>query len=256
MPTTDKAHALLNRDAVASWYFGQMKRVWLVLCLMLAAAPAIAAERRVVVELFTSEGCSSCPPADALLAELAIRPDLLALSFHVDYWDRLGWKDPFSSAAATQRQNRYARLLGLDAVYTPQIVIDGHWQTVGSDRDAVVQAVAQARQASAAVPMTLALDHGKARVALGAGRAGMSATVLLLGFDRRHVDRVGGGENGGRTLTHIDVVRGFAEIGRFSGAAGLIVAPVPWPVDRVAAMVQADDGRIIGLAVADSQPAL
>jgi hypothetical protein len=227
---------------------------WLALCLLLGAASATAGERPVVVELFTSEGCSSCPPADALLAELATRSDLLALSFHVDYWDRLGWKDPFSSAMATRRQDRYARLLGLDAVYTPQVVVDGHWQTVGSDREAVAQAVAQARRASAAVPMILTLDHGMARVTLGAGRAGISGAVLLLGFDRRRVDRVGGGENDGRTLTHVDVVRGFAEIGRFSGAAGVIAAPVPWLADRVAAILQADDGRIIGLAVADSVP--
>jgi len=231
-----------------------MKSLSLALCLLLGAAPASAGARPVVVELFTSEGCSSCPPADALLAELAASPDLLALSLHVDYWDRLGWKDPFSSAAATRRQDRYARLLGLAAVYTPQIVIDGHWQAVGSDREAVAQALAQARQAAAAVPMTLTFDHGKARVALGASRAGMTAAVLLVGFDRRHVDRVGGGENDGRTLTHIDVVRGFAEIGRFTGAAGTIAAPVPWPADRVAAMLQADDGRIIGLAVADRDP--
>src|SRR5262249_25514989 len=135
-----------------------MKSLSLALCLLLGAAPASAGARPVVVELFTSEGCSSCPPADALLAELAASPDLLALSLHVDYWDRLGWKDPFSSAAATRRQDRYARLLGLAAVYTPQIVVDGHWQTVGSDRDAVTPAVARARQAAAAGPGTLAPD--------------------------------------------------------------------------------------------------
>jgi hypothetical protein len=231
-----------------------MNRMWLVLWLLLGAAPAVAGERPVVVELFTSEGCSSCPPADALLAELAARPDLLALSFHIDYWDRLGWKDPFSSAAATRRQDRYARLLGLGAVYTPQMVIDGHWQAVGSDRDAVAEALTRARRAAAAVPMTLALDRGTARVTCGPDRAGMSAAVLLIGFDRRHVERVGGGENDGRTLTHVDVVRGFAEIGRFSGGAARIATPVPWPADRVAALLQADDGRIIGLAVADADP--
>src|SRR5215475_14098008 len=106
--------------------------LFLSLGLALAIVPARAGERPIVVELFTSEGCSSCPPADKLLAELAGRPEVLALSFHVDYWDRLGWKDPYSSHEATERQSRYAKLLDLPSLYTPQIVVDGKWQAVGS----------------------------------------------------------------------------------------------------------------------------
>src|SRR5215813_7631266 len=155
--------------------------------LALAVMPAQAGERPIVVELFTSEGCSSCPPADALLAELATRPDVLALSFHVDYWDRLGWKDPFSSPDATRRQQGYADRLGLATVYTPQIVVDGKWQAVGSDRAEVEQALGAARRSREAVPITLAVDQGQAHVTLGQAAEAVGATLLLIGFDRRHV---------------------------------------------------------------------
>src|SRR6516164_7919120 len=130
----------------------------LSLGLIIAVLPAQAGERPIVVELFTSEGCSSCPPADKLLAELANRPDVLALSFHVDYWDRLGWKDPYSSREATKRQNRYATLLDLATVYTPQIVVDGKWQAVGSDRPDVEHAIELARGNRREVPVRLAVD--------------------------------------------------------------------------------------------------
>ena len=223
----------------------------LLLWLALASAPAQAGERPIVVELFTSEGCSSCPPADALLAELARRPDVLALSFHVDYWDRLGWKDPFSSREATDRQNRYAKLLALHTVYTPQIVVDGKWEAVGSDRADVEHALDLARRGPPEVPVTLALDHGQAQIAVGPG-SGVAASVLLIGFDRRHVTAVKRGENSGRTLAHVDVVRGLEEIARLS--AGEIAVPIPWHSDLIAAVVQAADGRILGVAVRDAEP--
>src|ERR1700738_4364691 len=154
-----------------------------LLCLALQIAPAVAGERPIVVELFTSEGCPPAPPADALLAELTSRPDVLALSFHVDYWDRLGWKDPFSSREATRRQHRYAELLGLATVYTPQIIVDGRWQAVGSDRGEVERALDAARRDGTEVPVALVVDHGHAQIKLGSGGEGVSGAVLLIGFD-------------------------------------------------------------------------
>jgi hypothetical protein len=215
---------------------------------------AHAGERPIVVELFTSEGCSSCPPADKLLTDLASRPDVLALSFHVDYWDRLGWKDPYSSPEATARQNHYAKLLKLASVYTPQIIVDGKWQAVGSDNADVEHALGLARRDRQQVPVTLALDHGRAQVKLGTGGDVASASLLLIGFDRRHVTAVERGENGGRTLAHIDVVRGLEEVARFAGSPGEIEVPVRWRCDRIAAVVQASDGRILGVAVQDAEP--
>src|SRR5215813_5505605 len=176
----------------------------LLLSLGLAATigSAQAGERPIVVELFTSEGCSSCPPADALLAELATRPDVLALSFHVDYWDRLGWKDPFSSPAATERQQRYAGLLKLATVYTPQLIVDGKWQAVGSDRVEVERALATARHGPIEVPLALTADHGLARIKLGPLGGPAAGAVLLIGFDLRHGTAVARGENSGRTLAN------------------------------------------------------
>src|SRR5216684_6783440 len=115
-----------------------MRRAGLILGLAVAATPAGADPRPVVVELFTSQGCSSCPPADALLGELAKKGEVVALGFHISYWDSLGWKDPLSSPSSTERQKAYARRLGDGRVYTPQMVVDGTSQMVGSDREAVL----------------------------------------------------------------------------------------------------------------------
>jgi hypothetical protein len=234
------------------------RRTAILLCaLTLAAGPAAAQQRLIAVELFTSEGCSSCPPADAMLAELAARPDIVALSFHIDYWDRLGWKDPMSSPQATRRQQDYARLLGLDAVYTPQIVVDGKWQAVGSEREAVERALAAAAAEPPSVKLALAVEDGEARVTLGpdGGAPRMAGSVVLIGFDRRRSDAVLRSENAGRTLSYVDVVRGIAEIGQSDGSAQDFTARLPWPAERVAALVQASDGHILGLAVADNPAA-
>ena len=217
--------------------------------LALVAMPAAAAEAPVVAELFTSQSCSSCPPADMLLAELRrTRPGLLLLDFHVDYWNRLGWADPYASAAATERQRRHAAALGSD-VYTPQLVVDGTRQVVGSDRAAVDAALADAPTRQAAQP-PVALRLGRAGTMLefgvGAGRG--HGELVLVGFDDTHTTRVGGGENGGRTLTEVNVVRSVQELGTWDGAALQLQVPVP-AGQRAALLLEDATGRILGAAV-------
>lgn len=218
----------------------------------MVAAPARAALRAgaapVVVELFTSESCSSCPPADALLARLArTRPDVLTLDWHVTYWDRLGWRDPSSLEAATTRQQRYARLLGDDEVYTPEAVIDGRSGTTGSDESAVLSAIARSEAAPDDAPRlhvgvvpggSLVVDVG---TGLGAGR------LLLVGIDPSHDTEVGGGENDGRRLHEVNVVRSLADLGAWDGRAVALRASAPVGREAIV-LLQAPDGRILAAA--------
>lgn len=177
------------------------------------------APRPVVVELFTSQGCSSCPPADAVLGELAQQPGVLALSFHVDYWDYIGWKDPFAAAQFTERQRDYAAKLGLRYVYTPQIVIDGRRDIVGSKQRQVIHAIEEAGRSAPLVTVTLEAENG-GRVLLSAGEAPEGgATVWLITFDDSHETEVARGENGGRHLTNSNVVRELTPLGTWSGTA-------------------------------------
>jgi hypothetical protein len=214
-----------------------------------AAPAARAAERPVVVELFTSQGCSSCPPADAVLAELAKRPGILALAFHVDYWDRLGWKDPFSSPMATARQRAYARQFGLRTVYTPQMVVDGADELVGSDRRAVARALdrAKARAAEPGIGVDLRREGGSVVVRVASVAVPARVSVQLVSFAPAHVTRVTAGENGGRMLANANVVRTVEAL----GVAG--PEPAEWragadPALGYAALLLGADGRVLGAA--------
>ncbi len=205
-----------------------------------------AAEGPVVVELFTSQGCSSCPPADAFLKELAGRPDVLALAFHVDYWDRLGWKDPYSSPAAAARQRAYARFLSLRTVYTPQAVVDGRFDAIGSDRRAVARAIEAARK-SPHVETGLARENDEIVVRVAGMAADQRGNVSLVAYVREAVTKVAAGENGGRTLANANIVRSVERL----GPAG--EAPATWRVPardglEYAVLVQGEDGRILGAA--------
>jgi len=172
----------------------------------------------VVVELFTSQGCAACPPANEYFAEIAARPGIIALSFHVDYWNYLGWIDPYSSKKATYRQKMYAMHLRQTGVFTPQIVVQGRRGEVGSDRRAVETAIDEARRAKRTVPVTLTrLGGAEIRATLGAAAEARGAEVWLLLIDRRISTKVLRGENEGRTLVHHNVVRDWQQVGRHNG---------------------------------------
>jgi hypothetical protein len=188
-----------------------------------SGTPAVAADppRLTVVELFTSQGCSSCPPADAYLGELAQRPDVLALAWHVDYWNYIGWTDPFASKLATQRQRDYARHLNMRYVYTPQMVVDGTAEGVGSEPEtigALIRSAAEEKALRPGLSITRGAD-GRLEVHVEAGAAEEAATVWLVGFDRLHTTQVLRGENQGQTLKDYHVVRSCEPVGSWLGAA-------------------------------------
>ncbi|MBK1660218.1 DUF1223 domain-containing protein [Paracraurococcus ruber] len=207
----------------------------------LAAAPP----GPVVVELFTSEGCSSCPPADAVLLDLAEgRPDVLALSWHVTYWDRLGWRDRFSLAEATARQRRYVAALRLESPYTPQAVVQGRRDVVGSDRRALLAAIAAAAPpAGPSLSLAAAGDQALAEIGAGAGEG----SLWLIGYDARQATAVGAGENRGRRLVHANVVRAAVAAGAWRGAPASLALPRP-AGERLALLLQAPDGAVLAAA--------
>jgi hypothetical protein len=216
-------------------------------------ARAEPAESPVVVELYTSQGCSSCPPADDFLGELAARDGVLALSFHVDYWNYIGWEDPFSMPEATERQRAYRHALGLRVAYTPQMVIDGRSDAVGSNRGAVEAAIAAAA-ANQHVAVAFSGDAQSGyRVRLPETALDAPATVWVVLYDRSHETAVKRGENTGRTIRNSNVVRGLVELARWDGAATEIpldVAPeLTAGRDACAVIVQQDDsGPVLGAA--------
>ena len=170
----------------------------------------------VVVELFTSQGCSSCPPADEVLRELAGRDDVIALGHHVDYWDYIGWEDPFASEEATLRQRQYARALSLSFIYTPQMVIDGRFDVVGSRRGQVMSTIENA--AASKRLAVVRFDEAGGRIVVEAGEAPeRPCSVWLATYDRPQETQVERGENGGRTLVDANVVRSFEKVGTYLG---------------------------------------
>jgi hypothetical protein len=229
MQTGDKEIMTMKHFAIAAAGF------WFA-----AFAPACAqAEPVVVVELYTSQGCSSCPPADAFMAELVNNPQVIALSLHVDYWDYIGWKDQFANPAFTERQKAYARAIGSRTIYTPQMIVAGADRVEGNDPAAV----------SAYVTAHLANDHG---VTLSLQRNGdqlvisavsesvfaAPADVQIVRYIAQETVSINSGENAGKTLTYHNIVTDWQALGEWTGAAPLELSATVTGTDPVVVIVQ------------------
>jgi hypothetical protein len=205
--------------------------VWLLAFGLGAAGGSAAADPqgppRAVVELFTSQGCSSCPPADKLLAELAQRPDLVALTFAVDYWDYLGWKDTLAHPLFSARQRGYAYARGDRQVYTPQVVVNGEKPCLGSDRTQIEQNITAGGPHSLPVPLTLAERDGIVTVAIEAPSDNVAmAELWVLPVSRAQTVPIGRGENEGRTVTYANVVKGMMRLGEWRGGPARFEVPL------------------------------
>ena len=233
--------------------------VALMLPVGLAHAAGAATEARVpvVVELFTSEGCSSCPPADALLMDLDSRQpvagaEVIALGEHVDYWNDLGWKDRFSSAQYSQRQNRYATRFRRDSVYTPQMVINGRTEFVGNDSARATKAIGEAARSPAAPPAIAIAATGN-DISVTIANAGAHASDVFLAITESDLStQVGKGENHGRLLRHTAVVRelrkiGATSAGQFSSKSELKLNP-EWRRDHLHAVIFLQDPSTLEIA--------
>lgn len=202
------------------------------------AATRADASHPVVLELYQSQGCSSCPPANAVLNQIANRPDVLALNFAVTYWDRLGWKDSFARPEYTARQWDYARAGGRGNVQTPQLIVDGRSAILGSRKNEVDAAIAGHRRPAGAPEIAV----GSGNVVVGAG-AGKAATVWLVTYDPRPLAvPIGAGENGGRTLVHRNIVKRLVKLGTWNGAAARFTVPGQAAGVAQAILVQAGSG--------------
>jgi hypothetical protein len=192
-------------------------------CLALYAEPREAdVGPKGVVELFTSQGCSSCPPADRLVSAMARNPDMIAVSFPVDYWDYIGWKDTLATPGFTARQKAYAAVRGDGHVYTPQIVVDGRSDVVGSDKDRVEEAITvnKGRDGALVVPIRLKDTAGVLHIELGGGPGDLAKTlagVFILRVAHTRTVTIERGENKGRSITYTNVVRAMRKIGEWHG---------------------------------------
>jgi hypothetical protein len=222
---------------------------------------SVSAQTRAVLELFTSQGCSSCPPADKLVGEFTADPSLIVLSLPIDYWDYLGWKDTLADPRHTARQRAYSRVRGDHEVYTPQVVVNGSLHALGSDKDAIEAAIAKSHEnpATLALPVKLSTVDGRLAVSVAdRNDLHIPAEIWVAGLTRAVTVMIKRGENKGKTITYHNVARRWFKVDDWKGSGKTWSVPLPQlegnGVNSAAVLVQSgtveSPNAIIGAAMA------
>jgi hypothetical protein len=222
--------AMMACNSISRWSSAALGTLG-VFAIVAVIRPATAAEPRAVVELFTSQGCSSCPPADKIIGELAKDPSVIALSMPIDYWDYLGWKDTLADARFSARQKAYSQMRGDRDVYTPQAIVNGEAHVIGSDRAGIERAIGATRKNDGvmSVPVSMKLAGGHITVSVadaGKTQMPMHGEVWICSISKAVPISIGRGENSGRELTYYNVVRNLLKVGDWTGAAGSWTVPM------------------------------
>jgi len=201
------------------------------MCAIVAIIRPAHADPRAVVELFTSQGCSSCPPADKVLGELANDPSVIALSLPIDYWDYLGWKDTLADSRFTARQKAYSQVRGDREVYTPQVVVNGSVHVIGSDRPGIEDAIHVTRKADGVMSVPITMTQAGRQINVSVAASGKSTLpthgeIWICTITRAVPISIGRGENRGREVTYHNVVRGLLKVADWNGSPGNWTVPL------------------------------
>src|SRR5882762_10313523 len=215
--------AMMANNSISRWSSA------LGVCAIVAIIRPAHADPRAVVELFTSQGCSSCPPADQIIGELAKDPNVIALSMPIEYWDYLGWKDTLADSRFSARQKAYSQMRGDRDVYTPQMIVNGSANVIGSDRAGIESAIQNTQKAGVmSVPVTMTLSGKQINVSVAASKAATSAhgEVWICSVSKSVPISIGRGENRGREVTYYNVVRNILKVGDWNGNSGSWTVPL------------------------------
>lgn len=216
--------AMMANSSISRWSSA------LGVCAIVAIIRPAHADPRAVVELFTSQGCSSCPPADEIIGELAKDPNVIALSMPIEYWDYLGWKDTLADSRFSARQKAYSQMRGDRDVYTPQVIVNGSAKVIGSDRAGIDSAIHSTQKAagvmSVPVTMTLSGKHINVSVAASEAPASSQGEIWICSVSKAVPISIGRGENRGRQVTYYNVVRNILKVGDWNGNSGSWTVPL------------------------------